>query len=109
MKGLLQEAVGIDTDLHWGDSTEVLLNLVTVIRWNFPLEMNIKMVLFLLVCTRKAARDVLTASDCKLVHPDMTAILSSVLDFFTELGAVHYKKMQQLVICATCFCAGDLW
>ena len=38
--------------------------------------------------------DVLTASDCKLVHPDMTAILSSVLDFFTELGAVHYKKMQ---------------
>ena len=24
----------------------------------------------------------------------MTAILSSVLDFFTELGAVHYKKMQ---------------
>ena len=46
------------------------------------------MVLFLLVCTRK------TASDCKLVHPDMTAILSSVLDFFTELGAVHYKKMQ---------------
>lgn len=38
--------------------------------------------------------DVLTASDCKLVHPDMTAILSCVLDFFTELGAVHYKKMQ---------------
>ena len=38
--------------------------------------------------------DVLTAADCKLVHPDMTAILSCVLDFFTELGAVHYKKMQ---------------
>ena len=38
--------------------------------------------------------DILNTDDCKLVHPDMTAILSSVLDFFTELGAVHYKKMQ---------------
>ena len=55
VKGLLQEAVGIGQTFTGKESTEVLLNLVTVIRWNFPLEMNIKMVLFLLVCTRKAA------------------------------------------------------
>ena len=38
--------------------------------------------------------DVLTASDCKLVHSDMTDILQCVLDFFLELGASYYKKMQ---------------
>ena len=53
VKGLLQEVL-VQT-FTGKESTEVLLNLVTVIRWNFPLEMNIKMVLFLLVCTRKAA------------------------------------------------------
>lgn len=38
--------------------------------------------------------DVLTASDCKLVHSDMTDILQCVLNYFTELGAPYYKKMQ---------------
>lgn len=38
--------------------------------------------------------DVLTASDCKIVHSDMTDILQCVLDYFTELGAPYYKKMQ---------------
>ncbi len=38
--------------------------------------------------------DVLTASDCKLVHEDMTKILSCVLEYFQELGASYYKKMQ---------------
>lgn len=38
--------------------------------------------------------DVLTASDCKLVHEDMTKILSCVLEYFRSRGASHYKKMQ---------------
>lgn len=38
--------------------------------------------------------DVLTAADCKLVHPDMTAVLSCVLEFFQEKNAPFYKKMQ---------------
>lgn len=38
--------------------------------------------------------DVLTASDCKLVHEDMTAILDCVLQYFQEQGVPYYKKMQ---------------
>mgnify|MGYP001150703027 CR=1 FL=1 len=37
--------------------------------------------------------DVLTAADCKIVHKDMTDILSSVLAFFKELDAPYYHKM----------------
>ena len=40
--------------------------------------------------------DVLTASDCKLVHEDMTQILSCVLDYFKERGVGYYKKMQHI-------------
>lgn len=40
--------------------------------------------------------DVLTAADCKLVHEDMTRILVCVLEYFKELGAVYYKKMQHV-------------
>lgn len=38
--------------------------------------------------------DILTASDCKLVHEDMTKILTCVLKYFRKLGASHYRKMQ---------------
>ncbi len=38
--------------------------------------------------------DVLTASDCKLVHEDMTVILDCVLHYFQEQGVPYYKKMQ---------------
>lgn len=38
--------------------------------------------------------DVLTASDCKLVHEDMTAILSCVHSFFLKRNVSFYKKMQ---------------
>ena len=38
--------------------------------------------------------DVLTAHDCKLVHEDMTKILTCVLDYFTERGVSYYKKMR---------------
>ncbi len=38
--------------------------------------------------------DVLTASDCKLVHEDMNRILVCVLEHFREQKAGYYKKMQ---------------
>ncbi len=40
--------------------------------------------------------DVLTASDCKLVHEDMTKILNCVLDYFKERNVSYYKKMQHV-------------
>lgn len=40
--------------------------------------------------------DVLTASDCKLVHEDMTKILSCVLAYFKERNVGYYKKMQHV-------------
>ena len=40
--------------------------------------------------------DVLTAHDCKLVHEDMTKILSCVLAYFKERNASYYKKMQHV-------------
>lgn len=40
--------------------------------------------------------DVLTAHDCKLVHEDMTKILTCVLDFFKEKQVSYYKKMQHV-------------
>ena len=94
-KGLLQEAVGIGTDLHWEGihGSPIEFGYRNKMEFSFgdeykdgPLSLGLH--------KKGSTYDVLTASDCKLVHPDMTAILSSVLDFFTELGAVHYKKMQ---------------
>ena len=38
--------------------------------------------------------DVLTASDCQLVHEDMTKILTCILDYFKERNVGYYKKMQ---------------
>lgn len=40
--------------------------------------------------------DVLTASDCKLVHEDMTQILSCVLEYFRSRGVSYYKKLQHV-------------
>lgn len=36
----------------------------------------------------------LTASDCKLVHDDMTKILNCVLEYFKQRNVSYYKKMQ---------------
>lgn len=38
--------------------------------------------------------DVLNTGDCKLVHEDMTKILTCVREFFYEKGVPYYKKMQ---------------
>ena len=40
--------------------------------------------------------DVLTASDCKLVHEDMTKVLMCVLQYFQERNISYYKKMQHV-------------
>lgn len=40
--------------------------------------------------------DVLTASDCKLVHEDLTKILACVLNYFKERNVGYYKKMQHV-------------
>ncbi len=40
--------------------------------------------------------DVLTAADCKLVHEDMTKILTCVLDYCREQGFTYYRKMQHV-------------
>ena len=38
----------------------------------------------------------LTASDCKLVHDDMTKILNCVLEYFKQRNVSYYKKMQHV-------------
>ena len=95
VKSLLQAAVGEDVDLHWEGihGSPIEFGYRNKMEFSFgdefkdgPLSLGLH--------KKGSTYDVLTASDCKLVHPDMTAILSCVLDFFTELGAVHYKKMQ---------------
>ena len=37
--------------------------------------------------------DIVTVDQCVLVHPDCCKILRATLDYFTEHGAVFYKKM----------------
>ncbi|MGN0314284.1 MAG: 23S rRNA (uracil(1939)-C(5))-methyltransferase RlmD, partial [Fusicatenibacter sp.] len=37
--------------------------------------------------------DVLTAGDCRIVHPDFTAILRCVLTYFSEKGVRYYHKL----------------
>ena len=40
--------------------------------------------------------DVLNTGDCKLVHKDMTDILTCVRDYFLERGVSYYKKLQHV-------------
>ncbi len=42
---------------------------------------------------RGSRYDVLTASDCALVHPDMTAVLVCTLNFFAERRIPYYHRM----------------
>ena len=68
--------------------------------------MNIKMVLFLLVCTRKAALTTywqrLTASWCIRIWRRSFPVCWI---FLQSLGLCIIRKCSILVICATCFCA----
>lgn len=40
--------------------------------------------------------DILTADDCKIVHEDMTLILRTVLDYFTENPMPYYHKISHV-------------
>lgn len=40
--------------------------------------------------------DVLNTGDCKLVHEDMTKILTCVWEYFRNRGVSYYKKMQHI-------------
>ena len=40
--------------------------------------------------------DILTASDCRLVHEDMNKILVCVLEYFRERNVSFYRKMQHI-------------
>lgn len=40
--------------------------------------------------------DILTTSDCKLVHEDMTKILDCVLQYFQKRNVGYYRKMQHV-------------
>ena len=71
-------------------------NLHIEIRWNSHSEMNIKMVLCRSDFIKGSTYDVLTASDCKLVHEDMNKILVCVLEYFKERKVSYYKKMQHV-------------
>ena len=42
---------------------------------------------------RGSIYDIVTVDQCVLVHPDCCKILRATLDYFTEHGAVFYKKM----------------
>ena len=43
---------------------------------------------------RASTYDVLSARDCKLVHPDVTKVLACVEDYFRERKVGYYRKMQ---------------
>ena len=95
IRSLLQGAVGEDVDLHWEGIHGSPIEFCYRNKMEFSFGDEYKDGPLSLGLHKKGSTyDVLTASDCKLVHSDMTAILSCVLEFFTELGAVHYKKMQ---------------
>ena len=40
--------------------------------------------------------DILNASDCKIVHEDITKILQCVHEYFSDNGVSYYKKMQRV-------------
>ena len=96
IRSLLQGAVGEDVDLHWEGIHGSPIEFCYRNKMEFSFGDEYKDGPLSLGLHKKGSTyDVLTASDCKLVHSDMTAIsFLCVLEFFTELGAVHYKKMQ---------------
>ena len=59
------------------------------------METNIKTVRLSLGLHKKGSTyDVLNACDCKLVHEDMTKILTCILEYCREEGFSYYHKMQ---------------
>jgi 23S rRNA (uracil-5-)-methyltransferase RumA len=44
---------------------------------------------------RASTYDVLSAGDCKLVHPDVTTVLTCVEEYFRKRNVGYYRKMQR--------------
>jgi 23S rRNA (uracil-5-)-methyltransferase RumA len=45
---------------------------------------------------RASTYDVLSARDCKLVHPDVTKVLTCVEEYFIKRNVGYYRKMQHI-------------
>ena len=95
VKGLLQEAVGIGTDLHWEGihGSPIEFGYRNKMEFSFgdeykdgPLSLGLH--------KKGSTYDILNTDDCKLVHKDMTDILICVREFFREKGATYYRKLQ---------------
>ena len=95
VKGLLQEAVGIGTDLHWEGihGSPIGFGYRNKMEFSFgdeykdgPLSLGLH--------KKGSTYDILNTDDCKLVHKDMTDILTCVREFFREKGATYYRKLQ---------------
>ena len=95
VKGLLQEAVGIGTDLHWEGihGSPIEFGYRNKMEFSFgdeykdgPLSLGLH--------KKGSTYDILNTDDCKLVHKDMTDILTCVREFFREKGATYYRKLQ---------------
>lgn len=95
VKSLLQAAVGEDVDLHWEGihGSPIEFGYRNKMEFSFgdefkdgPLSLGLH--------KKGSTYDVLTASDCKLVHEDLTKILTCVLDYCKEQGFTYYHKMR---------------
>lgn len=45
---------------------------------------------------KNSTYDVVNTPECKIVHPDMTAVLTATVEFFRQQGNSFYKKMQHV-------------
>lgn len=95
VKGLLQDAVGIGTDLHWEGihGSPIEFGYRNKMEFSFgdeykdgPLSLGLH--------KKGSTYDILNTDDCKLVHKDMTDVLICVREFFREKGASYYRKLQ---------------
>ena len=97
VKGLLQDAVGVDVDLHWEGihGSPIEFGYRNKMEFSFgdeykdgPLSLGLH--------KKGSTYDILNTDDCKLVHRDMTDILVCVREFFQEKKASYYRKLQHV-------------
>ena len=94
VKSLLQAAVGEDVDLHWEGihGSPIEFGYRNKMEFSFGDEFK-DGPMTLGMHKRGSFYDIVTVDRCVLVHPDCCKILRATLDYFTEHGAVFYKKM----------------
>ena len=95
VKGLLQEAVGIGTDLHWEGihGSPIEFGYRNKMEFSFgdeykdgPLALGLH--------KRDSFHDIVTAKECKIVNKDYNKILTCVLEHFAERNVKFYHKMR---------------